>query len=57
MTTFQKLEEENEIKIDMVEQSFSIGINIILRNVQYQDVNYSLNKSKIMKVKDLRLDV
>jgi hypothetical protein len=53
-TNFAKLEEE-EVKIDIINDTNKV--NIILRNLNNENVNYTLDITKTKKTYDLRSDV
>ena len=53
-TNFAKLEEE-EVKIEVINDNNTV--NIILRNLNNENTNYLLEKSKIKKTSELRSDV
>jgi hypothetical protein len=60
MSKFVKFEEE--VKIDVL-SSNNINTNnhnevsIVLRNLHNENIKYQFNKQKILKIKDLRIDV
>lgn len=53
-TNFAKLEEE-EVKIEVMNDNNTV--NIILRNLNNENINYLLEKTKIKKTSELRSDV
>ena len=52
-TKFEKLEED-DIKIEVINDN---NINIILRNLNNENTNYTLDQTKITKTSQLRSDV
>ncbi len=56
MSTYQKFDNEEEIKIDVVQSEHS-PINIILRNPSNEDIKYKLDLLQIVHGKDLRSEV
>ncbi len=51
-TKFEKLEED-DIKIEVINNN----INIILRNLNNENINYALDTTKITQTSQLRSDV
>jgi len=56
MSTYQKFDNEEEIKIDVV-QGENAPINIILRNPSNEDIKYKLDLLQTVNGKDLRSEV
>jgi hypothetical protein len=53
--SFKKLNEEEEIKIDIIESADQV--NLILRNLNNENIKHTFDKSSIKNIKELRLDV
>jgi hypothetical protein len=60
MSKFTHLDEEDDIKIDIIDdtkRNFKDQIQIILRNAQSENMKYTIDKTKTKNVLDMKNDV